>query len=179
MATNAAAEPRRPQHVIGEEDRQIQYHADHRGRDARQRSGEFQVAVRGFDQRRTEKNHDEAGQKREIGDHNARDNACSGQTVGAEQLFGPAAYKTDEGDHHDQRSRCRFAERKAVDHLRCAEPVILFDAALIDIRQYGVGATEREHCSLGKEPRHLRKRVFQAESHDQGHDRHQPEHEAA
>ena len=55
-----------------------------------------------------------------------------------------AADKTDEGDHHNQRTRCGFAEGEAINHLRRCQPLVTFDCTLEYVRQYGVSATERE-----------------------------------
>ena len=61
----APVKARRPEHVIGEEQRQVEDHADHRRRDAGERRGELQVAVRGFDERCAGEDEDERGQEGE------------------------------------------------------------------------------------------------------------------
>ena len=47
----APSHARRPQHVVGEEKREIDDDADDRRGDAGKRRGEFEVAVRGLDER--------------------------------------------------------------------------------------------------------------------------------
>ena len=41
-----------------------------------------------------------------------------------------AADKTDEGDHHNQRTRCGLAEGEAINHLRRCQPLVTFDCTL-------------------------------------------------
>jgi hypothetical protein len=91
------------------------------------------------------------------------DGSCGKYRIQSECRLGPAADKADESDDHDQRSGGGFAERQSVDHLRCRQPLIMVDCALVDIRQYRIGATERHQCCLGEKPSHLRKRALQAE----------------
>ncbi len=115
----APAEALRPQHVVGEEQRQVEDHADHRRGDRRQRRGEAELAVRGLDQRPAGEDEDERRQEGEEGDHRWRPaRAPRNSASGPEHLLQPAADEADEGHHHDQRAGRRLAQRQAVDHLR-------------------------------------------------------------
>ena len=74
--------------------------------------------------------------KTKLGRNERRDDerACGAgeeEAVSAEDLFSPRADKADERDDYDQRTGCGLAERKAIDHLRGRQPLILFDAALV------------------------------------------------
>ena len=56
------------------------------------------------------------------------------------------AEEADELDDHDERAGGCFGEREAVDHFSGEEPVIDVDRALCNEGQYGVRATEGDHC---------------------------------
>jgi hypothetical protein len=81
-----ACESLRPQHVVRKEDREIEYDPDDRRRDAGQRRGEREIAVRAFDERRAEEDKDEARQEREIGDDQCCDRRAEHQVVRAENF---------------------------------------------------------------------------------------------
>jgi predicted amidohydrolase len=66
-----------------------------------------------------------------------------------------AADKPYKRHHHDEWPGRRFAQRKAVDHLRRGHPAIVFDGTLKHIRQHRIGATESHQSRLGEEPPHL------------------------
>ena len=83
---------------------------------------------------------------------------------GPNSRVGPAADEADKGDNHDQRAGSGFAERQAVDHLAGGQPVVVFDAALVDVGQHGIGAAEGHQRGLGEEPAHLRERAGGAEA---------------
>ena len=121
----------------------------------------------GLDQRSAGKDEQEARQKREIGGDDRGNAAGKNQAVGPEQLLGPPADEADEGHHHDERTRRGFPEREPVDHLRRGEPLVVLDAALVDVGQHGVGAAEREQRGLGEEPAHLGERPFPAGMRDE------------
>jgi len=76
--------------------------------------------------------------------------------MGGDGLVRPASEEADEGDNHDQRAGRGLAQRQAIHHLGGSQPVEVFDAALVDVGQYGVGAAESHQGRLGEEPAHLR-----------------------
>jgi hypothetical protein len=80
--------------------------------------------VRRFDQGAAEEDEAERRQEGEVGHHGGGDGAGEKERIAAEHGMSPAADEADEGDDHDQRSRSRFAEREAVDHLARRHPVV-------------------------------------------------------
>jgi len=134
----------RPEHVITEEQRQIKDYPDHGGGDGRQRRGELQFVVGGFHQRPAGEDEQERGQEGKPGD----EAGC--YSAGKECLFWPedlmhiGTNEAHEGHHHDQRPWGGLAQRQAIDHLGGGQPAVMAYRALIDIRQYRIGAAEGE-----------------------------------
>ena len=79
----------RPEGMPGEEDRQIQDHADHRGRNRGQRRGELEFAARGLDHRPAGEDEQEARQEGEEGRHRGAGKA--GRDGVGEHVLGHAA----------------------------------------------------------------------------------------
>ena len=84
------------------------------------------------------------------------------QGIRPEHLLAPGADEADEGHHHDERPGRGFAQSQAVDHLGAGEPVVMLDAALIDVGQHRVGAAKGDQRRLGEEFAHvLQYRIFE------------------
>lgn len=158
----AAAETLRPEHVRGEEHRQVGDDADDGGGDAGKRRSEAKRAVRRFDERCADQDEQERRQEREEGHERGGEQAAGEKHVGAEHLLAPAADEADEGHHHDQRPGRGFAEREPVDHLRGCQPLVVHDRALEHVRQHRIRTAERQQRRLGEEPAHLRRRAVPA-----------------
>jgi drug/metabolite transporter (DMT)-like permease len=152
----------RPQHVVAEEQRQVEDHADHGGGDGGERGGEFEIVVGRLDQRPAGQDEDEGRQEGEPGHQHAATAPARNRLSGPNNRLHVAADKADEGHHHDQRPRRGFTQRQPVDHLGRREPAVVPDRALIHIGQHRVGAAEGQQCGLGEEPAHLRQRVAPA-----------------
>jgi uncharacterized membrane protein len=136
-------EHHRPQHVVAEEQRQVEDDADHGGGDGGQRRGELEVVVGRFDQRAAGQDEDEGRQEGEPGDQRGRHRAGQKQAVRTEHRLDVAADEADKGHHHDQRPGRGFAQRQAVDHLGRRQPAVVADRPLIDIGQHRIGTAER------------------------------------
>ena len=53
--------------------------------------------------------------------------------------------------------------------------MIVFDGSLVDIGEYGIGASECEEGGFGKEPAHLCQWMFPAVDSDESSERHGPQ----
>jgi len=145
----------RPQHVVSKKHREVEDDANDCRCDAGERRRELDIAVRSFNQWCAQKDKNKAREERKVRDDERACGAGEEEAVSAEDLFSPRADKADERDDHDQRTGCGLAERKAIDHLRGRQPLILFDAALVYVRQHSVSAAKSKQRCLCEEPTHL------------------------
>ena len=158
----ATPEAGRPQHVIGEEQREIQDHADDRCRDRRKRRREAEPPVRRFDEGAAGEDEDERGQEGEERDDVGR------QRAPAKSASGPSTCliqpPTNPTNATTMISGPGVVSPSARPSIICArrQPVILVDRALVDVGQHRVGAAEGQQRGLGEEPGHLRERAVRA-----------------
>lgn len=160
----------RPEHVVGEEHRQIHDDTDHSGRDAGQWRREFEIAMRGLDKGRAQQDEKEGGQKGEESHHRCSRRSRQKERFRAKDGLGPAADKADEGHHHDERPGRCLTERQAINHLWSAQPLVMLDRPLEHIGQHGISAAEGHQRGLGEEPTHLRQdRIPAVKRHQDSH----------
>ena len=121
---------------------------------------------------------DEGWQEGEPGDHSSCHGTSQKQAIRTKYGLDIATDKANEGDNHDERPRCRFTQRQAINHLGRRQPAIAVHSPLIDIGQHGIGAAEGQQGSLGEEPAHLRQGVLPTVTGGQHDHRNQPQQHA-
>ncbi|MPN56143.1 hypothetical protein SDC9_203829 [bioreactor metagenome] len=118
---------------------------------------------------------DEGWQEGEPGDHSSCHGTSQKQAIRTKYGLDIATDKANEGDNHDERPRCRFTQRQAINHLGRRQPVVVTDGALVHIGQHGIRAAEGQQCSLGEEPAHLRQGMVPAVASRQHAHRNKPQ----
>ena len=62
-----------------------------------------------------------------------------------------AGDESDKLQYENQRARCRFGKRESIDHFSWAQPLKLRNDLLCYVREYRIGAAERDQRGLAKE----------------------------
>lgn len=87
----------------------------------------------------------------------------------------PASQKTNELEHHDERTRSGLGEPEAIQHLSRCHPAVVLDGLLRDIGQHGVGSAESHHRGLAEKEALLHQGVVETQPQAQGNHRSPPE----
>ena len=90
----------------------------------------------------------------------------------------PCADKADELQNHDQRSGRRFRQAEAIEHFGRAEPLIVFNGLLGDVREDGISAPEGYHGGFAEKQALLRNRVIPSEEYASEQQRREPKGDA-
>ena len=156
--------------------RQVQNHANHRGRHGREGRGQFQVVAQLFDVWCAEKDPEEARHKGDPGGDGGAEGRGQQRRQISRVLVG--TNEPDELQHHHERSRRGFREPQAIHHLRSRQPTESFHRLLTHVGQHGVSTAEGHHRRFAEKDPFANHRVTGSQPGAKPPDRQPPKAEA-